>query len=124
MIHLELYKHRKVQALSADFSTFFPDLLLCLYYKPAAPHDQAKHAHLRHTKLAKGPKDLIEDCTASNNEGLFVFDPALTIKDFRAQLLLDYGIHSEVFQRVGKNQWSTFSAPEDHVLNEVPFLLH
>ena len=124
MIHLELYKHRKVQALSADFSTFFPDLLLCLYYKPAAPHDQAKYAHLRHTKLAKGPKDLIEDCTNSKNEGLFVFDPASSIKDFRAQLLLDYGLHAEVFQRVGKHEWSTFSAPEDHILNEVPFQLH
>jgi hypothetical protein len=124
MIHLELYKHRKVQALSADFSTFFPDLLLCLYYKPAAPHDQAKHGHLRHTKLAKGPKDLIEDCTSSNNEGLFVFDPASSIKDFRAQLLLDYGLHAEVFQRVGKHEWSTFCAPEDHILNEVPFQLH
>lgn len=124
MIHLELYKHRKVQALSADFSTFFPDLLLCLYYKPAAPHDHAKNAHLRHTKLAKGPKDLIEDCTTSKNEGLFVFDPASSIKDFRAQLLLDYGLHAEIFQRVGKHEWSTFSAPEDHILNEVPFQLH
>jgi hypothetical protein len=79
---------------------------------------------LRHTKLAKGPKDLIEDCTTSNNEGLFVFDPASSIKDFRAQLLLDYGLHAEVFQRVGKHEWSTFSAPEDHILNEVPFQLH
>jgi hypothetical protein len=124
MIHLEIYKHRKVQALCADFSTFFPDLLLQLYYKPAEPHDQAKHAHLRHTKLAKGTKDRIEDCSAIGKEGLFVFDPALSIKDFRAQLLIDFGLHSEVYQRVGKHEWSTFAAPDDHTLNEVPFQLH
>jgi hypothetical protein len=124
MIHLEIYKHRKVQALCADFSTFFPDLLLQLYYKPAEPHDQAKHAHLRHTKLAKGTKDRIEDCSAIGKEGLFVFDPALSIKDFRAQLLIDFGLHSEVYQRVGKHERSTFAAPDDHILNEVPFQLH
>jgi hypothetical protein len=124
MIHLEIYKHRKVQALSADFSTFFPDLMLCLYYKPAAKHDTSKHAHLRHTKLAKGTKDLLEDCSATGKEGLFVFDPALSVKDFRAQLLIDYGLHAEVYQRVGKHEWSTFSAPDDHILNEVPFHLH
>jgi hypothetical protein len=124
MIHLELYKHRKVQALSADFNTFFPDLLLRLYYKPAAPNDHAKHAHLRHTKLSSGAKDLIEDCTDSKNEGLFVFNPTLTIKDFRAQLLIDYGIHCEIYQRAGKHEWSTFAAPDDHRLNEVPFMLH
>lgn len=124
MIHLELFKQRKVQALSADFSTFFPDLLLYLYYKPAQPHDQAKHAHLRHTKLANGQKDLIADCTSSHKEGLFVFDPYSTVKQFRAQLLDEYGLHAEIFQRVGKHEWSTFSAPDEYVLNEKPFMLH
>jgi hypothetical protein len=98
--------------------------MLCLYYKPAAKHDTSKHAHLRHTKLAKGTKDLLEDCSATGKEGLFVFDPALSVKDFRAQLLIDYGLHAEVYQRVGKHEWSTFSAPDDHILNEVPFHLH
>jgi hypothetical protein len=55
---------------------------------------------------------------------LFVFDPALSIKDFRAQLLIDFGLHAEIHQRVGKHEWSTFAAPDDHILNEVPFQLH
>mgnify|MGYP000002550104 FL=1 len=124
MIHLEIYQHRKISALQADFNAFFPFLLLELYYKEAPRSDHSKHAHLQKEHFAHKTRDLIEACTVNKKEGLFAFDPQITAKDFKNQLANEFGLNCEIYHRVGKNEWSTFPVDGAYQLDEAPFQLH
>ena len=124
MIHLEIYQHRKISALQADFNAFFPFLLLELYYKEASRSDHSKHAHLQKEHFAHKTRDLIEACTVNKKEGLFAFDPQITAKDFKNQLANEFGLNCEIYHRVGKNEWSTCPVDGAYQLDEAPFQLH
>jgi hypothetical protein len=92
-MEITIHDKRKIHEIQKEFSLIFPNLRLDFF----TPMEEEKHLLVHHTKC-------IGECRALHSKGTLSIFPHMTVKELKQGLKETFGLHVEVYRKVG-NDW-------------------
>ena len=92
-MEINIHDKRKIHEIQKDFSLIFPNLRLDFF----TPSEEPPHLLVHHTKS-------IGECRAMHSKGTLSIFPHMTVSELKQGLKDTFGLHAEVYRKVG-NDW-------------------